>query len=115
MSTGAGLVPPRAAPLAMSGVFVGMGLSGALPPAILPLVSRESGLSPAAATLVVSGVFAGLFVGVVTAALAWAAVPPARLLAAGAVLQAAGLLLMAHDAGPPRPWPAPSCWAWASG
>jgi hypothetical protein len=99
MSRRAGFVPPGAAPLAMSGVFVGMGVSGALPPAILPLLARETGLAPAAASLVVSGVFAGLFVGVVAAALAGAAVPPARLLAAGAVLQAAGLLLMARDAG----------------
>jgi fucose permease len=95
-----GRASPGAASLALSGAFVGMGLSGALPSAILPVLARQTGLSPEAASLVVSGVFAGLFLGVTAAALAWAAIPPVRMLRAGAWLQAGGLLLMAQDAGP---------------
>jgi fucose permease len=93
-----GLAASGAAWVALSGVFTGMGLSGALPPAVLPVLTRASGLTPGAASLVVSGMFAGLFVGVIAAALGAASVGSRRLLMAGAWLQAAGLLLMAHDA-----------------
>jgi fucose permease len=76
-----------------------MGLSGALPPAVLPVLGAEVGLGPATASLVVSTVFAGLCAGVVTAAAVAARLAPGAVLLAGGALQAAGLLLLATGAG----------------
>lgn len=89
----------RTTALGLTGVFVGMGLSGALPPAILPVLGAEAGFGAATASLVVSAVFAGLCTGVAGAALATTRLPPGMVLMAGGALQAAGLLLLAAGTG----------------
>lgn len=70
--------------------FVGLGISAAVPPALLPVLAQSTGSSPERLSLVVSMVFGALWAGVLaTAALAWA---PERSAAVGSSAQAAGLV-----------------------
>lgn len=84
----------------LAAAFVGLGLSGALPPAVLPVLGRELGISPEQASLVLSALFAGLFLGVAVTAAIGEALGPAQAVAGGALVQAAGLMLLAGAAAP---------------
>lgn len=88
----------RASVLQVGGIaaaFVGLGMSGAIPPALLPVLGREPGAPAELMSLVLSALFAGLCVGVVLTAAVGETLAPARAVAAGAVVQAAGLVLLA--------------------
>jgi fucose permease len=88
----------RASVLQVGGIaaaFVGLGMSGAIPPALLPVLGRELGAPAQQMSLVLSALFAGLCVGVVLTAAIGEALAPARAVAAGAVVQGAGLVLLA--------------------
>lgn len=79
----------------LSGVFVGLGLSGALPPAVLPVLGDRFAQSPERMSLLVPAMFAGLMVGVLATAVGATARAPERAIVLGAVVQAAGLLVLA--------------------
>jgi hypothetical protein len=79
----------------LSAAFVGLGMSGALPPAMLPVLGAQLGVPPGALSLVVSTMFAGLCLGVVLTAVSGAAVAPGRMVALGAAGQATGLVALA--------------------
>lgn len=88
----------RASALQVGGIataFVGLGLSGAIPPALMPVLGRELGASAQQMSLVLSALFAGLCLGVVLTAAVGEAITPAQAVAAGALVQGAGLVLLA--------------------
>lgn len=89
---------PRPATLqvvGLVGAFLGLGMSGALPPALLPVLGDELGDSAQRLSLVLSALFAGLCIGVLVTAVAGPALPSPVTVSMGALVQAAGLIGLA--------------------
>lgn len=76
-------------------VFAGMGASAATVGAFLPALAQRLGVAPASVSLATPVLFAGLLVGVVVAAAVRWRVDHGRLLAAGCIAQALGVLALA--------------------